>query len=57
MRDILLSRFDALVRDAGVSDAFARLFIDQMVEEFKLAQAESAARLCDTTARSRRTAY
>jgi hypothetical protein len=33
------------VRDAGVSDAFARLFSGQRLEEFKLAQAESAARL------------
>jgi hypothetical protein len=44
VRKILLSRYDALVRGARVSDAFARLFIDQMVEEFKLTQAESAAR-------------
>ncbi len=44
MRKILFSRFDALVRDAGVSDAFARLFSGQRLEEFKLAQAESAAR-------------
>ena len=44
MRKILFSRFDALVRGAGVSDAFARLFSGQRLEEFKLAQAESAAR-------------
>ncbi len=37
-------RFDALVRGAGLSDAFARLFSGQMLEEFKLAQAKSAAR-------------
>ena len=44
MRKILCSRFDALVRGARVSDAFARLFSGQRLEEFKLAQAESAAR-------------
>ena len=44
MRKILFSRFDALVRGARVSDAFARLFSGQRLEEFKLAQAESAAR-------------
>ena len=44
VRKILFSRFDALVRGAGVSDAFARLFSGQRLEEFKLAQAESAAR-------------
>ncbi len=44
MRKILFSRFDALVRGALVSDAFARLFSEQRLEEFKLAQAESAAR-------------
>ena len=44
MRKILFSRFDALVRGAGVSDAFARLLSGQRLEEFKLAQAESAAR-------------
>jgi hypothetical protein len=43
VRKILFSRFDALVRGAGVSDAFARLFSGQRLEEFKLAQAESAA--------------
>jgi hypothetical protein len=44
VRKILFSRFDALVRGAGVSDAFARLFSGQRLEEFKLAQEESAAR-------------
>jgi hypothetical protein len=44
VRKILFRRFDALVRDARVSDAFARLFSGQRLEEFKLAQAESAAR-------------
>ncbi len=44
VREILLSRFDALVRGARVSDAFARLFSWRRLEEFKLAQAESAAR-------------
>jgi hypothetical protein len=44
VRKILFSRFDALVRDAGVSDAFARLFSEQRLQEFKFAQAESAAR-------------
>jgi hypothetical protein len=44
LRKILLSRFDALVRGARVSDAFARLLSGQRLEEFKLAQAESAAR-------------
>ncbi len=44
MRKILFSRFDALVRGARVSDAFARLFSGQRLEEFKLAEAESAAR-------------
>ena len=44
MRKILFSRFDELVRGAGVSDAFARLLSGQRLEEFKLAQAESAAR-------------
>jgi hypothetical protein len=44
VRKILFSRFDALVRGAGVSDAFARLFSGQRLEEFKLAQAESATR-------------
>ena len=44
VRKILFSRFDALVRGAGVSDAFARLLSGQRLEEFKLAQAESAAR-------------
>ncbi len=44
VRKILSSRFDALVRDARVSDAFARLLSGQRLEEFKLAQAESAAR-------------
>ncbi len=44
VRKILFSRFDALVRGARVSDAFARLFSLQRLEEFKLAQAESAAR-------------
>ncbi len=44
VRKILFSRFDVLVRVARVSDNFAALFITQMVEEFKLAQAESAAR-------------
>jgi hypothetical protein len=60
VREMLLSRFDALVRGALASDAFARLLSEQMVDEFKLAQAESAARFgsrCDTTAGSRRTAY
>jgi hypothetical protein len=32
------------VRDARVSDAFVRLFSEQRLEEFKLAQAESATR-------------
>jgi hypothetical protein len=41
---ILLSRSEALVRGARVSDDFAALFIAQRLEEFKLAQAESAAR-------------
>jgi hypothetical protein len=41
---ILLSRYDALVRGALVSDAFARLWSEQKLEEFKLAQAVSAAR-------------
>jgi hypothetical protein len=44
VRKILFSRFDALVRGARVSDAFARLLSIQRLEEFKLAQAESAAR-------------
>jgi ankyrin repeat protein len=44
VRKILFSRSDALVRGAGISDAFAQLFITQMLEEFKLAQAESAVR-------------
>jgi hypothetical protein len=44
VRKILLSRFDAFVRGARVSDAFARLFSWQRLEEFKLAQAENAAR-------------
>jgi ankyrin repeat protein len=44
VRNILFSRFDALVRGAGVSDEFARLFSGQRLEEFKLTQAESAAR-------------
>ncbi len=44
MRKILFSRFDALVRGARVSDAFAQLFSWQRLQEFKLAQAESAAR-------------
>jgi hypothetical protein len=44
VRKILFSRFDALVRGARVSDAFAQLFNDQMLEEFKLTLAESAAR-------------
>jgi hypothetical protein len=44
VRKILFSRFDAIVRGARVSDAFARLFSEQRLEEFKLAQAESAAR-------------
>jgi hypothetical protein len=44
VRKILFSRFDALVRGARVSDTFARLFRCQGLEEFKLAQAESAAR-------------
>jgi ankyrin repeat protein len=57
-RKILISRFDALVRDAGVSDAFALLFSGQRLEEFKLAQARvRRGSRCDTTARSRRTAY
>ena len=43
VRKILFSRLDALVRGAGVSDAFARLLSGQRLEEFKLAQAESAA--------------
>ena len=41
---ILLSRSDALVRGARVSDDLAALFIAQRLDEFKLAQAESAAR-------------
>ncbi len=44
VRKIFFSRFDALVRDAWVSDAFARLFSAQRLEQFNLAQAESAAR-------------
>ena len=44
MRKILFSRFDALVRGAGVSDAYAQCFSWHMLQEFKLAQAESAAR-------------
>ncbi len=44
MRKILCSRLDALVRGAGVSDTFARLFSGQRLEEFKLGQAEGAAR-------------
>ncbi len=44
LRKILFSRFDALVRGAGVSDALAQLLSGQRLEEFKLAQAESAAR-------------
>jgi hypothetical protein len=43
VRKILFSRCDALVRGAGVSDALARLLSGQRLE-FKLAQAESAAR-------------
>jgi hypothetical protein len=42
--DNLFSRFDALVRGARVSDAFAQRFSWQRLEEFKLAQAQSAAR-------------
>ena len=37
VRKILFSSLDALVRGAGVSDAFARLFSLQRLEEFKLA--------------------
>ncbi len=44
VRMILLNRSYALVRDARVSYGFARLFYEQRLEEFKLAQAESAAR-------------
>jgi hypothetical protein len=56
-REILCNSFYLLMCRARVSDPFARLLIDQMVEELKLAQAESAAgSRCDTTARSRRTA-
>jgi hypothetical protein len=44
VRKILFSRFDALVRGARVSDAFARLLSGQRLDELKLAQAESAAR-------------
>ena len=44
VRKILFSRFDALVRGAPVSDAFALLFSGQRLEEFKLEQAERAAR-------------
>jgi hypothetical protein len=44
VRKFLFSRFDALVRGARVSDAFAWLFSWQRLEEFKVAQAESAAR-------------
>ena len=56
VRKILLSRFDALVRGARVSDAFARLLSWQRLEELKLAQAESAARFA-LRHRSQRTAY
>jgi hypothetical protein len=53
VRKILFSRYDALVRGARVSNAFARLLSEQRLEEFKLAQAESAAgSRCDTTART-----
>ena len=44
VRKILFSRYDELVRGARVSDTFARLLSVQRLEEFKLAQAESAAR-------------
>jgi hypothetical protein len=44
VREILISRYYALVRGARVSDTFSRLFCGQRLEEFKLAQAESAAR-------------
>ncbi len=44
VRKTQFSRFDALVRGARVSDAFARLFSEQRLEEFKVAPAESAAR-------------
>ena len=44
VRKILFSRFDALVRGAQVSEDFAASFSAQRLEEFKLAQAESAAR-------------
>jgi hypothetical protein len=43
VRKDLFSRFDALVRGAQVSD-YLRLFSEQRLEEFKLAQAEGAAR-------------
>jgi hypothetical protein len=45
VRKILFSRLDALVRCARGSDAFARLFSGQRLEEFELALAESATRL------------
>jgi hypothetical protein len=58
VRKILFSRFDALVRGARVSDAFARLFSGQKLEDFKLAQAESAARFAlRHNGQKRRTAY
>jgi hypothetical protein len=48
-----LSRSDALVRGARVSDGFARLLSEQRLEEFKLAR-ERVRRgsRCDTTART-----
>jgi hypothetical protein len=44
VRKILFGRFDALVRGARVSDAFVQFFSAQRLQEFKLAQAESAVR-------------
>jgi hypothetical protein len=44
VRKILFERICELVRGAWVSDEFATLFIAQRFEEFKLVQAESAAR-------------